>query len=122
MHFEAYIKYSSALKQLCGNENLIQWINGSFVTKEKRPKDIDLVTFIDCSIIDSLENALQPFKYPESEINFHVDAYIVPVYRATSKQYYLYQYDKAYWINKFEKTRRNRAGNKLAKGFLEISY
>ncbi len=121
-HFNAYLKYSDTLKKLCGNKDFVQWIDGSFVTKEQRPGDIDLVTFIDFQIIASLGNVLQSYTYPESETLFQVDAYIVAVYPVDHKKYYLYQHDKAYWIDQFDKTRRNKAGNKLSKGFLEIVY
>ena len=47
LNFEKYIRYSDDLKSLLGLETLKQWINGSFATSSKNPKDIDLVTFID---------------------------------------------------------------------------
>ena len=121
-HFEGYKKYSNSLKKLCGNESLVQWIDGSFVTKEPMPKDIDLVTFIDFNLITNLGNLLQSFKYPASETNFQVDAYIVAVYPIQHKKYYLYQHDRAYWIDQFDTSRRNRKGNRYTKGFLEIIY
>ncbi|MEO6228565.1 MAG: hypothetical protein ABJB11_17430 [Ferruginibacter sp.] len=121
-HFDAYIKYSDALKKQCAVTELVQWINGSFVTQKNRPVDIDLVTFIDYKIIESLGTAIKTFIYPQSELDFYVDAYIVAVYPTGSNKYHLYQSDKAYWNDKFDKTRRNRAGNILAKGFLEIIY
>ncbi|MEO6721908.1 MAG: hypothetical protein ABIN67_16185 [Ferruginibacter sp.] len=121
-HFNSYINYSNALKILCGNNGLIQWVDGSFVTKMPKPNDIDIVSFIDFQIISSLGNKLQSFKYPASETIFQVDAYIVPVYPIGHHHFYLTQHDKAYWIDMFDKTRRNRAGNRLSKGFLEIIY
>jgi hypothetical protein len=69
-----------------------------------------------------LGNLLQSFKYPASEINFQVDAYIVAVYPIQHKKYYLYQHDSAYWMDQFDTTRRNKNGNRLSKGFLEINY
>lgn len=60
-HFNAYTKYSNALKELCGNIDLIQWIDGSFVTKAPKPKDIDVVTFINVQILSTLGNAMKSF-------------------------------------------------------------
>ena len=122
MHFKSYIKYSDALKKLCGNKTFVQWIDGSFVTKEQKPKDIDVVTFIDFQLITALGNLLQSFKYPVSETMFQVDAYIVAVYPIQHKKCHLYEHDKAYWIDQFDTTRRNKKGNRLSKGFLEIIY
>ncbi len=122
IHFSAYIKYSDALNKVCENRAFVQRIDGSFVTKEQSPTDIDVVTFIDFHLIAKLGNMLQSFKYPESETNFAVDAYIVAVYPIEHSQHYLYQHDKAYWIDQFDTTRRNRKGNRYSKGFLEIIY
>ena len=60
--FEKYILYTRALKTLCNNSELIQWVDGSFVTKIPEPGDIDLVTFIDFSIAEPLSiiNILLP--------------------------------------------------------------
>ena len=100
---------------------LHQWVNGSFVTKKNNPGDIDLVTFLDTNSIQELGSKLDNFKYPNSEILFSVDAYIVEVYPENHKYRYLYLSDKAYWMDRFTKTRRVR-GNRLSKGFLEITF
>jgi hypothetical protein len=121
-HFDAYIAYSDALKTLCNVSELVQWINGSFVTQKSKPGDIDLVTFIDFNIITSLGNTIQPFIFPNSEADFQVDAYIVEIHPFGSNKYSWYQSDRSYWIDHFDKTRRDKAGKKLAKGFLEIIY
>lgn len=72
--FEAYLKYSEALK-LIVKMNLSQWINDSYITQlTENPKDIDLVTFIDYRIIDKVEKELEQFKYPESLRKHGVDA------------------------------------------------
>ncbi len=118
--FNKYISYSKALKELCNNEELIQWIDGSFATKKPNPNDIDLVTFVEFSVVDELGDRLADFKYPASKSTFGVDAYIIRVYPPAHKRYTPYQLDKAYWMDHFAKTRRNRIGNKLPKGFLEI--
>ena len=119
--FNKYLSYSTALKQLCNNAGLIQWVDGSFVTKKPEPGDIDIVTFIDFSIVEALNDKLTDYKHPASQNIFGVDAYIVKLYPTEHKYYNLYISDSAYWMNHFNKTRRNRIGNKLQKGFLEIN-
>ncbi|MFI5137888.1 MAG: DUF6932 family protein [Sphingobacteriales bacterium] len=119
--FSKYISYSTSLKALCNDAWFTQWIDGSFVTKKTEPRDIDLVTFIDFSIIDALDEHLTDFKYPASQNIFGIDAYIVRFYPEGHKFHRLYLSDWAYWMDRFSKTRRNRIGNKLQKGFLEIN-
>lgn len=119
--FDAYVKYNEDFKKLCNLEELPQWINGSFVTKKKNPGDIDLVTFLDYETIQQLGSKLDDFKFPNSEIIYGVDAYIIEVYPKNHKCRIRYISDKAYWLDRFTKTRRIR-GNKLSKGFLEIKY
>lgn len=103
--FESYLKYSEALQKVV-KMNLLQWINGSYVTElTENPNDIDLVTFIDYSIIDKIEKQLDQFKYPENH----------PLYP-------YYYGDRLYWMDRFTKTRRDRNGNKFDKGFIELTY
>lgn len=89
--FERYIRYSNNLKQLCGGAELIQWIDGSYVTKVKEPGDIDFVSFIDHEIILQIgDQGLVNFKYPESINVYGVDAYIVPIYPESHTKSSLY--------------------------------
>ena len=119
--FDSYVKYNEDFKNVCDLNELHQWVNGSFVTKKNNPGDIDLVTFLDTNSIQQLGSKLDNFKYPNSEILYSVDAYIVEVYPENHKYRYLYLSDKAYWMDRFTKTRRVR-GNRLSKGFLEITF
>ena len=119
--FDAYLKYNEDFKKVCDLQELHQWINGSFVTKKNNPGDIDLVTFLDYNVILKLGSKLDNFKYPNSENIYNVDAYIVEVYPEIHKERFRYISDKAYWMDRFTKTRRIR-GNKLSKGFLEIKF
>jgi hypothetical protein len=117
--FEAYKNYSGQFKKVCNLQELHQWINGSFVTKKSSPGDIDLITFLDFEIVKKLGDSINNFKYPNSEIIYGVDAYIIEVYPENHKNWFIYLSDKAYWMDRFTKTRRVK-GNRLAKGFLEI--
>lgn len=120
--YAKYIAYSNSLKRLLGNISLLQWIDGSFVTQKREPNDIDLITFIAGKQIDKLGAELEMFKYPLSLEVFGVDAYLVKTYEREDRKYPLYVGDQIYWMDKFDKTHRNRAGQKLPKGFLEIIY
>lgn len=119
--FELYVKYNNDFKQACGGMQLLQWINGSFVTKKSNPGDIDLVTFLNYELVKNIGIEIERFKYPNSEKIYGVDAYIVEIYPVNHKNNFRYLADLAYWTDHFSKTRRIR-GNKLAKGFLEIKF
>lgn len=120
--FNNYVEYSSRLKDLLGVEELKQWINGSFVTLTPNPKDIDFVTFIESDIAKTYRTDLENFISNNSLLSIGIDPYIIEVYEQDSESYFNYESDKAYWMNKFDKTRRDRAGRKNPKGFLEVIY
>ena len=120
--FDKYITYSDALKAACNNRSFIQWINGSFTTKKYDPGDIDIVSFIDHTFIQSSESLFAEFAYPNSERNFNVDAYIVSVYPENHKLHFLFTSDMIDWQDRFNKSWMNRAGKRFPKGFLEIMF
>jgi hypothetical protein len=87
--FEAYKNYSGQFKKVCNLQELHQWINGSFVTKKSSPGDIDLITFLDFEIVKKLGDSINNFKYPNSEIIYGVDAYIIEVYPENHKNWFI---------------------------------
>jgi hypothetical protein len=44
--FDQFKLYCDNLKTVCDNKAIVQWIDGSYVTKSKNPSDIDLVSFL----------------------------------------------------------------------------
>jgi hypothetical protein len=121
-NFEKYITYSDALKKLLGGQPMSQWINGSFVTKIKNPKDIDLVTFVDFELREKFQKELRDFEAKGANEIYGVDAYILTVFPEDHAKAFLFQSDRAYWIERFSKTKRDNSGKKNPKGFLEIIY
>lgn len=75
---------------------------------------------MDHKVIDQKEQYLEDFKYPNSLSKFGLDAYVVKVYPRGHKNYPLYIGDEMYWMDKFDKNKRNRNGIKVPKGFIEI--
>lgn len=120
--FNRFLKYNEDLQKVLGFCGFVQWIDGSFVTKKVNPGDIDLVTFIESEKIVKVGNSIDPFRFPKSESIYGVDAYIIEVYPSDGPDYFKTVSDRAYWTDRFSKTRRDRHGNKLKKGFLEIRY
>ncbi|HET6245203.1 MAG: hypothetical protein H0V01_11960 [Bacteroidetes bacterium] len=120
--FDSYIKYSDALKNLLQGQPLQQWINGSFVTQIPNPKDIDMITFIDYQVVAKLGTQLDNFCVKGSFKVYGVDAYILEVYSESHEKHFFYKSDVSYWMDRFDKTRRDLSGKKNPKGFLEIIY
>lgn len=121
-NYEKYICYSTELKKLLSLESMVQWIDGSFVTRIKNPRDIDLVTFIDFEKRIKFESELKSFEARGANINYGVDAYILTVFPDDHKKSFYFQSDKAYWNEQFTKTRRDIFGKKNPKGFIEIIF
>jgi hypothetical protein len=119
--FKGYLDYMNDLCSNLGNLPFTQWIDGSFTTAELHPADIDIVTFLSVDIIDKLGSALHPFKYPQS-LGYGMDAYLVRVFPPEHRLFALYVGDRAYWLDKFTRTQRNRRGIVYRKGFLELIY
>jgi hypothetical protein len=120
--FEKYVVYSNELKSALGGIPLKQWVNGSFVTKEKNPQDIDLVTFIDSVLVKKHGRKLDLFKSGASWKHYGVDAYIVEAHPNSSEKHELMEYDMRDWQNVFSNNRRDKYGLRTRKGFLEIIY
>ena len=117
--FEEYLKYTKDLCKIVSNQ-YIQWINGSFVTQKNTPKDIDLVSFIDFRLIEVNRHKLDVFTYPLSKDLYNVDAYIVKLYPDNDENLVFSKSDTFYWFHHFQKTRPNKDGEKLYKGFIKI--
>jgi len=121
-NFDKYIYYSTELKNILNVESMLQWINGSFVTNTKNPKDIDLITFIDVELRVEFEVELKKFEAKGANDVYGVDAYILTVFPESHSNYFFFQSDKAYWMELFSKTKRDKTGIKHHKGFLEITF
>lgn len=117
--YKFYINYIKRLNELI-TQSYFQWINGSFVTKKIKPNDIDLVSFIDYRIVEKYEPELKSFIYPLSKSIHNVDAYIVKVYPSEHEKHKLYKSDSLYWMHQFLKTKPNKQGKQMNKGFIKI--
>ncbi|UFH54044.1 DUF6932 family protein [Spirosoma sp. KNUC1025] len=119
--FSKYIDYMLEMYDILGDTPFIQWIDGSFTTTNASPNDIDIVTFVNFDVATRLENELAQFKYPLS-LSYGMDAYIVRVFPPEHRSFALYVGDRAYWLDKFSKTERNRRGIVYRKGFIELVH
>jgi hypothetical protein len=120
--FENYVRYSNELKSLLNEKSTKQWINGSFISNEPNPKDIDLVTFIDHKDVQRLGENLLDFGWNRSWKTFGVDAYLIELFPKDHKSSFASTSDIAYWMDHFGRTKKRINGKRLQKGFIEIFY
>jgi hypothetical protein len=90
-----------------------QWINGSFVTLKPRPKDIDVVTFIDYQVYSEQEELLGEIRRKYSK----VDAYFIKHYPMHHPMRFITDFDRVEWLHLFSTDRRRRP-----KGFIELNF
>ena len=100
-----------------GNQALVQWIDGSFITNKLQPGDIDIVTFIPFASYEPIVDELIDWYSTFSLYDRGLDAYICPVYPSDYLEYNLFLDRKQYWQKLFS-SRKNENGEK---GFLELT-
>lgn len=114
--YSNYQVYIDDLKKIIGKE-IKQWVDGSYVTKNILPNDIDLVTFLDYDDYEKHQSQLTDFFYPYSKKAYNIDAYIIIVYPPEHKNHFYYRSDRAEWMHNFSKDFKTNH----KKGFLEIT-
>ncbi len=119
--FAGYLSYTRQFKVEIA-ENFIHWIGGSFTTKKVNPNDIDLVTIIPHETFEAHIKLIEEKFRKKSLSEYGIDAYIVAAYPEGHKKYSLYQGNIVYWDNQFSKTRKNRAGKRFNRGYIQIIH
>lgn len=119
--FDKMAKYLNELKALLGDD-LVVWVNGSFVTKKLNPNDIDIVVFVSWRKAEQFSKALKNFSNPMSLGIYGVDGYLVRVYEPEHPKHVLTHSDSLHWLHDFSRTQPNRNGKTFKKGFLEIKF
>jgi hypothetical protein len=120
--FENYQRYVAELGEFL-EYGYFQWVDGSFITTKRNPRDIDFVNFVDYRDYEKsksiLENRFSPRTVRET---YQVDAYIAPRYPKGHNKYVIYHSDSLYWRNLFGKTRVNRAKRQFEKGIVQLNF
>lgn len=120
--FKKYLFYLNDLKELI-THNFFQWIDGSFISQKKNPKDIDLVTIVDYRDYEkNISTLSQKFISFNARKGYGIDAYIVCNYPENHPKRFFTQSDLLYWMNLFEKTKVNKAKQQFKKGFVQINF
>lgn len=109
-----YLSFKKFLENLekHGIKPSLLWVNGSFTTLKKYPKDIDLVVFVPFEVYDETKKSQQVLgkKYAKT-----LDVFFEPEYPIGHPLYSKTQDDKDYWLNLFCFDRKG-----FDKGILEI--
>ncbi|MEL6650424.1 MAG: hypothetical protein AAFQ87_06400, partial [Bacteroidota bacterium] len=92
-----YLEYSNSLSKLIEWKPFRQWINGSFISQDGNPRDIDLVNLIDYQVVDLYEPQLRKFISNEARETYAVDGYIVKLYPSEHPYFSRTQADLLYW-------------------------
>lgn len=92
--YEEYLKYVNDLKHTLSIP-FRQWVNGSFVSNRKKPKDVDFVTFINQEVYEHLETQIDSRFSKWSVGNFYqkLDAYTIWEYPENHRFYKTFQSD-----------------------------
>lgn len=110
--FKVYLEFLNTLKELASGD-FYQWLNGSFISLNPRPADIDVVTFLDYQKYESLESTLRELKR-----NFKfVDSYFVRVFPEEHPDHFITKFDQVEWANLFSTDRK-----KHKKGFIQLNF
>lgn len=118
--FGNYRQYTKSFKQRVF-PYFEQWVNGSFVSLNPNPRDIDVVAFLDYRVFSSKEKLLDEFLSFSLEAE-GIDAYIVPVFPEGHENFLVAERFKGQWYNRFTSTKANEADRIFRKGFLKIKF
>lgn len=115
-HFERFREYNERLRVLMSVE-LVQWIDGSFVSRKTNPNDIDVLTFVDDQLFTQHGQALKLLKNEFDKGAGRVDAYFIRVYPDGHLYRNHYESDRVQWLFDWGRTNSRPRKNK---GLIEL--
>jgi len=119
---ENYRKYLVDFSEQITNQ-FTQWIDGSFVSTKRNPRDIDFVTIVDHKVFEERADLIDSrFRLKGGKETYEVDAYTVRKYPEEHSQYKIYEGELVYWDHLFSWTKKNRMKKKYRKGYIEIQF
>jgi len=117
--------YENYMKELSPfiTKGFYQLIDGSYVTTNKNPKDIDLVTVLDYQDYETNKAVLEKeFASFAGRKKYKVDAYILANYPENHPKHIFSRSDLLYWNSLFGRTRVNRAKKQYEKGIIRLNF
>lgn len=119
--FINYLRYTERFKSRI-TRKFTQWINGSYVSLKKNPKDIDFVVFFDYEVYEAHRDFLDPYWCFSLEQE-GLDAYLIREYPPEHPFFVeKTQNDQKEWMDLYGYTRRNEEHIRFPKGFLKLIF
>ncbi|MFK7933218.1 MAG: hypothetical protein AB8G22_06885 [Saprospiraceae bacterium] len=100
---------------------LFQFVNGSFTTLKAKPKDIDVVSFIDYRIYMKFEEQIIDLCNKWNEVE-ELDIAILPQSYPGHPLFIQAQLAYEFWTSLFSRTRQDENRKRLPKGLIKINY
>ncbi|MCC6463156.1 MAG: hypothetical protein IT260_21990 [Saprospiraceae bacterium] len=105
-----------------GLPEIMAWINGSYTTRKRNPNDMDIVIFLPFDVLIRHETQLRSvYDHQTLLATLHLDVYFVALFPNEHPNSFLTIADRAYWIEKFTRTRPDHRGLVHKKGVLELN-
>ena len=120
--FDEYKRFLELLKKL-DIGTFFQWINGSFTTQKPQPNDIDVVTFVNFTEYERIDNVLREIKL-DFRSRKKIDCYFIVFYPKNHPNYSNYRADKLQFLHDFtHDVKKEKLLNiKLPKGLISINF
>ena len=120
--FETYEKFIQNFNEKISGD-FRHWINGSFVSNKKNPKDIDFVNLVDYQIVETKEVLIKrEFIKNAISKNQLLDAYLLILYPKSHKLRGWTNSDLLYWNDWFTNSKMNKQRKRSPKGYIEINF
>ncbi len=111
--FEEMKSFLEELKRIIENPFYI-WIDGSFVSQKLRPKDIDVLIYVERTILNQVEAYLYQLK---QRFRPNIDSYFIEVLPRTHPKYFLFEMNQTDWLFTFSTSRSFQN-----KGIIQINF
>ncbi|MDA9415715.1 hypothetical protein XH81_12805 [Bradyrhizobium sp. CCBAU 25360] len=118
--FDGYKQHCKEIVDLVGACE--QFLDGSFVTSKNDPGDVDLVMFIDATVVDALPHEkqqalMQLVAGPDTKAKYLCDAYFCPVYPDGHPMSEPARAKRKYWMGEFGYDRSD-----VPKGIVHVRF
>lgn len=114
--FNEWRKYNRMLRQEIGVD-FTQWVDGSFVTQKRNPRDVDIVSFIPSYLFRKFEKRLD-YYWTDNWEREGIDAYLVEVLQEGQPEYESYKTVVTEWVRLYTTTKATSQLPNERKGFL----
>lgn len=118
--FQTYLLF---INELFGavRGDFYQLVDGSFTTTKEKPRDIDVVTFIEIKLFKRCQRQIIWF-LQNSKQAYGIDSFFVPTCKPFNPFYPKFLETFDYWVNLFGHSREDEKGARHPKGIIKIQF